>query len=147
MIALLMLLLLLACTDPSADSVDPSDSEAGETETTATTTPTDTASDIQEFDVSCSSDDTKDYWEQVDAGVIPPAPVTVEVWAHYPDWWIASHDNGGVSDDFQSWMLLDAKLDEQGIIQLACNFGRFSDVGGPDTGFIPDRYVVYVKPL
>ena len=135
-----MLILLLACASQSADSSALSDSETEETETTATT-PTDTGSDVQEFDVVCLGE--KSYQEQVDLGFVPPAPVDVAVWAHYPDWWV-----GQSNGDTQSWALAGVELSAQGAAQLPCDGSQYSDLGGPDGfSFVPDRYVVYVKPF
>lgn len=131
-----MLLLLLACANPSADS-QPAESETTDSETGSTDTGTESAeTEWQTYDVVCEGTETNTVSTAVGN---PPPPLVL--WEHRQDWYVARY--GG-----SAWAQAPAMVDESGNLNLICNWSWWGDIGGPDEKvFVPDRFVVYVKPL
>lgn len=137
-----MLLLLLACAASApvhTDTNTPAPEEVDSAPVEATNPEPET------YEVTCEGTET--YNEILALGFAPPAPIVVEVWGHYSDWWMEGNEAADPEHRIGHWFSPSVQISENGGLLLYCPYNDFSGIDPSWVGFEIDRYVVYVKPL
>lgn len=145
---MLSLLLLLACTTPDSSPAPVEAAECdcegtGKGDSKADSQPVE--EQVKEFRVDCIGD--APHVASVDIGVTMPSPVSVQVWAHHPAWFVEISKTYKLDDDisasFQEWEAAAFQISGAGEVVVRCAFETNPEIR--DYDFLTDYFIVYVK--
>lgn len=145
---MLSLLLLLACSNPDSSPAPAEVAECDCEGTAKADSKADSApveEQVREYRVDCIGDGP--HIASVDIGVTMPSPVSVQVWAHHPAWFVENSKTYELDDDisasFQEWEAVPVQISSAGEVVVRCTFEVNPAIR--DFDFLTDYFIVYVK--